>query len=75
MCTCGAVLVEEVTATGVRPVGADEPIVFRRTTDYIICQACFESYNARSLIERAESLEDIEHLERMASEGDDDQAG
>ena len=67
-CTCGAVLLEEVTAEGVRPLGSDEVIVFRRTTDYVVCSSCFESYDARSLIARTQSKQVIEHLERMAEE-------
>jgi hypothetical protein len=72
MCTCGAVLVEEVTAAGVRPVGSDEVIPFRRTTDYVICATCFESYDVRSLIEQTESKEIISHLELMAEEATDE---
>ena len=49
-CTCGAVLVEEITEVGVRPVGSDEVLPFRRTTDYVICPACFESYEVAALI-------------------------
>ena len=72
LCTCGAVLVEEVTAEGVRPVGGDEVLAFRRTTDYVVCSNCFESYDVRSLIERAVSSDVIEHLERMADEATPD---
>lgn len=52
LCGCGAVLVEEITETGVRPVGSDELIPFRRTTDYVVCASCFESYDVRGLIAR-----------------------
>lgn len=50
--SCGAVLVEEVTTSGVRPVGSKEVIAFRRTTDYVVCPSCFESYEVRALIAR-----------------------
>lgn len=50
ICECGAILVEEVTPTGVRPRGAEEPIVFRRTTDHVVCDHCFASYDARELL-------------------------
>jgi hypothetical protein len=73
LCICGAVLVEEVTAEGERPVGADEVIPFRRSTDYVVCPACFESYDVRSLIARATG-EDALHLRRMAKEISDDGA-
>lgn len=53
LCTCGAVLVEEVTAEGVRPVGSDEIIIFRRTTDYVMCPSCLESYEIRALMRDA----------------------
>lgn len=49
--SCGAVLVAEVTDEGVRPVGADDVIPFRRTTDYVVCTECFESYAVRALKE------------------------
>lgn len=67
-CSCGAVLVEEVTAAGVRPVGGTEILPFRRTTDHVICGSCFTSYDVRSLIERTRSKEIIEHLEAMAED-------
>lgn len=50
LCTCGAVLVEEVTAEGVRPVGSEEIVAFRRTTDYVMCTSCLESYEIRALM-------------------------
>lgn len=53
MCTCGAVLVEEVTAEGVRPVGSEEIVVFRRTTDYVMCTKCLESFEIRGLMKDA----------------------
>jgi len=71
LCTCGTVLVEEVTPTGVRPLGAEQPIVFRRTTDYVVCSNCYESYNVVSLIERATSQETIDQLEAMAESAED----
>ncbi len=49
--SCGAVLVAEVTDEGVRPVGAEDVIPFRRTTDYVVCTECFESYAVRALME------------------------
>lgn len=63
-------LVEEVTPSGVRPLGAPEPIIFRRTTDYVVCSNCFESYDARALIERATEHETIAALESMAEHTD-----
>lgn len=63
-CECGAVLVEEVTSTGVRPRGASEPIIFRRVTDHVVCDACFASYDARELLKRA-SGEESEALSSM----------
>lgn len=48
-CACGAVLVEEVTDRGVRPRGADKAIVFRRTTDHVVCDACLTSYDVAAL--------------------------
>jgi hypothetical protein len=74
LCTCGGVLVEEVTAEGVRPVGGDEVIPFRRSTDYVVCPACFTSYDVRSLIARATGEDAIEHLQRMAEEISDNGA-
>lgn len=56
-CTCGAVLVDDLTQTGVQPVGADEPIVFRRKTDYIICPQCLVAYHAPALLS-GEPVED-----------------
>lgn len=49
-CTCGAVLVENVTDSGVQPIGSDEPITFRRKTDYIICPQCLATYHAPALL-------------------------
>lgn len=56
-CRCGALIVEEVTETGVKPVGADKPIVFRRRTDYIICPSCLAVYNVRSFLPGFEESE------------------
>ncbi|HEX9775538.1 MAG TPA: hypothetical protein VGB83_08150 [Actinomycetota bacterium] len=61
-CTCGAILVEEITKTGVRPVGAAEPIVFRRTTDYVVCPSCLTSYGVRDLMKRARSADSVTRL-------------
>lgn len=66
LCTCGAVLVEDVTAAGVKPVGSDELIIFRRTTDYVMCAACLKTYGVRDLIARVREREVIDRLERMA---------
>jgi hypothetical protein len=68
ICTCGWVLVEEVDARGVKPVGSDEWVPFRRTTDYVMCTKCFQMYDVRSLIARAQNDALIEQLERMAEE-------
>lgn len=62
-CTCGALLVDEVTLTGVRPTGG-EPLVFRRTTDHVVCSACLRSYDVRSLIQIATG-EDAALLSRL----------
>lgn len=53
-CECGATLLDEVTSRGVRPRGADEDIVFRRTTDHVICDACMTSYDVSALHRLAE---------------------
>ena len=71
-CTCGALLVEEVTAAGVRPPGGDAILPFRRTTDHVICGTCFQSYDVRSLIAQAQSKDVIDHLERLAEEAQTD---
>lgn len=68
VCECGAMLVEEVGDRGVKPVGGDEWIPFRRTTDYVMCPECFRVYDVRSLITRTRNEDIIEHLERMAEE-------
>lgn len=52
-CKCGAVLLEAVTGTGVQPLGTEEPIVFRRKTDYVICPECLAAYSAASLLSGA----------------------
>jgi hypothetical protein len=66
LCRCGALLVEEVTERGVRPVGGGSFIPFRRTTDYVMCGECLRTYNVQSLIQQAETAEVIESLERLA---------
>jgi hypothetical protein len=53
LCTCGAVLLEEVTAEGVRPLGTEEIVPFRRTTDYVMCASCLESFEIRALMRDA----------------------
>jgi len=65
-CSCGEVLVEEVTDAGVRPPGADEVFPFRRTTDYVVCAACMLAYDVRSLMARSKDVEVIAGLERLA---------
>jgi hypothetical protein len=66
LCVCGAVLVEDVTEEGIRPVGGASIIRFRRTTDYVMCAECLRSYDVRSLIAQAIGRELIENLERLA---------
>lgn|GEM_PF-4829958 len=61
---------DEVTERGVRPVGSDAVIVFRRTTDYVMCTSCLATYDVVSLIARAKDRETIEHLENIAREVD-----
>jgi hypothetical protein len=67
-CACGEVLVEEIDARGIRPVGGTEFIQFRRTTDYVMCEHCLRTYNMPALIEKAEGADTIEHLERLADQ-------
>lgn len=67
-CSCGAVLVDGVTESGVQPVGSDTSIVFRRTTDYVMCASCLATYDVGSLIARAKDRETIERLENIARE-------
>jgi hypothetical protein len=67
-CVCGELLVEEVDARGVRPLGSKDFMTFRRTTDYVMCASCFRSYNARELIAQAENADTIESLERLAQQ-------
>ena len=74
-CTCGEMLVEEVTQAGVRAPGAEAVTPFRRTTDYVICSKCFLAYDVRSLMARAQSREVIAGLERLAEQMTSDQAG
>ena len=71
LCTCGEVLVEEVTAEGVRPLGAPEVIPFRRTTDYVVCSSCYESFDVRSLIAQATGAGTVDALERIAEQQTD----
>lgn len=58
LCTCGAVLLEEVTAEGVRPLGSEEFVAFRRTTDYVMCTSCLESFEIRALMRNAGFMAD-----------------
>lgn len=69
-CTCGALLVEEVTAVGVRPRDQAEPIVFRRTTDHVICDHCFASYDVRGLLQLASDEGDAAMLGKLAEQLD-----
>jgi hypothetical protein len=66
VCICGAPLVDDVNDRGVYPVGGGPLIPFRRTTDYVMCEACLRTYDVRSLMARAESVEAIESLEHLA---------
>lgn len=68
LCTCGEVLVEDVTDAGVKPVGGDAVVAFRRTTDYVMCLSCLQSFGVRSLIARVHERAVIEQLERMAEQ-------
>ncbi|HVL32046.1 MAG TPA: hypothetical protein VM600_00510 [Actinomycetota bacterium] len=72
-CSCGALLVEDVDERGVRPVGSDGFITFRRTTDYVMCEKCMAMYDVRSLIEKATSSEVIGLLETLAAHSQDDE--
>jgi len=74
-CICGALLVEEVTERGVRPVGGGAFIQFQRATDYVMCAECLRTYNVRSLMAQAETAEVIESLERLAERSEDAQQG
>lgn len=73
LCTCGAVLVEDVTDAGVKPVGGANLVRFRRTTDFVMCGSCLKSYGVRELIARVGERDVIARLERMAADqtGDD----
>ena len=79
-CRCGAPLVEEITDEGVKPVGG-EPIRFRRTTDFVICQVCHSMYRiddlraGRSMEESFAGVQEddgstVEALERLLDNGD-----
>ncbi|MBI4730285.1 MAG: hypothetical protein HY775_12445 [Acidobacteria bacterium] len=77
-CSCGAVLLDAATTTGVKPVGSARPIVFRRKTDFVICPECMTVYRVRSLLkdspaedsraERPFDADVIEKLEKLAAE-------
>jgi hypothetical protein len=47
-CSCGALLLEELTDDAVTPIGG-QAIAFRRTTDYIVCADCHRVYNVKDL--------------------------
>ena len=78
-CRCGAPLLDALSPEGVTPIGG-EPIVFRRTTDYVACSACHSVYRMVDLLE-GRSLEDslvgsqaegeslVEALERLLDDG------
>ena len=70
-CVCGALLVEEVTEHGVRPVGGGAFIPFQRATDYVMCAECLRTYDVRSLMKQAETAEIIESLERLAGNAEE----
>lgn len=82
-CSCGAVILEAATDVGVKPIGSDQAIVFRRKTDFIICPECLSVYSARELLAGSpaeaslvdEPLDDtvIENLERLAAERREEQ--
>lgn len=57
-CSCGSILVDQVTDRGVRPRGADTAIVFRRTTDHVICDACLTSYDVPALLALASGTDE-----------------
>lgn len=67
-CRCGATLVEEITDRGVRPLGGDSVIPFRRNTDFVVCQKCMRTYSIDDLIGIGRPDNDasvIEALERL----------
>jgi hypothetical protein len=69
-CECGEVLVEEVTTQGVRPVGWDKVIPFRRNTDFVMCANCGRDYNVPAMIARVEDANVISLLEQLAEEAE-----
>lgn len=81
-CRCGAPLLDDLSREGVTPIGG-EPIVFRRTTDYVACAECHSVYRMVDLLQ-GRSLEDslvgtqdqgeslVESLERLLDDGGDD---
>ncbi|MCA1830194.1 MAG: hypothetical protein ABR552_02885 [Actinomycetota bacterium] len=71
-CECGVVLVDGVSDAGVRPIGSNEWLPFRRTTDYVMCERCLRSYGVRELLARTEDVAVISLLERMADRAERD---
>jgi hypothetical protein len=79
VCRCGATLLEDISSEGVTPVGG-QPIAFRRTTDFVVCDVCHSVYRVSQLQEgrqldesvlgtqeAGESL--VETLERLLDDG------
>lgn len=67
--TCGEVLLESASETGVTPAGSEVEIPFRRATDHVVCPGCGAVYDVVSLAGRPEGSEAaIERLERLAEE-------
>jgi hypothetical protein len=65
MCVCGQPLAEAVTPEGVVLPGGEQ-VRFRRTTDYVICNACLRMYRATDLVEgRVEPLGEDEGPEPL----------
>ncbi|MGH2785724.1 MAG: hypothetical protein ACRDJ1_10720 [Actinomycetota bacterium] len=79
-CRCGAPLLDQISREGVTPVGG-EPIAFRRTTDFVVCDVCHSVYRISDIQEgrgldesvlgtqeAGESL--VEALERLLDAGE-----
>jgi hypothetical protein len=76
LCRCGAVLLEDLSDSGVTPAGSDEAVRFRRTTDYVICSECQSVYRIDALRGGAsveESL--VDKLEKLVEEPPDSAGG
>ena len=69
-CSCGALLVEEVTDAGVRLPGADSILRLRRRTDYVVCQSCMLAYSVRSLMAGGDGDVTAVHQRPARREGD-----